>query len=150
MMGIAVHPSATIRYAIAYVAAIALILPPPAHCLCCGTLVTNVASCPMASLGVQTERPCCQKHTAHHSLASTNSDGCARLQSSTCNCSIRTTDRSAVSDEQRHTDAPQSVAIFTSASRFATTSNAAYSAVTASANLPPPVPHRVLHCSWII
>jgi hypothetical protein len=150
MMGVAVHPSVTVRYALAYCAAIALILPPPAHCLCCDTLVTSSSSCPVATLGTQAPRPCCQQHAAHRSLASTNSNGCARLQSRTCNCSVRATDRSAVTDEPRHSDAHPSIAINTSAPLYAITfSNIAW-AVTASANLPPPVPHRVLHCSWII
>jgi hypothetical protein len=150
MMGVAVHPSATVRYSLAYLAAIALILPPPAHCLCCGTLVTSAPSCPMATLAAQSPRPCCQQHAAHQSLASTTSDGRARLQSGTCNCSLRPADRTAITNDQQASNAPQPVALTSSAPLAAAASSSIDWAVTASANLPPPVPHRVLHCSWII
>jgi hypothetical protein len=83
-------------------------------------------------------------------VASNATDGCARLQSRTCNCNLRPADRTAIGNEQRISESPQPIALTSSAPLFAVASSSIYIAVTASANLPPPVPHRVLHCSWII
>jgi len=148
MLGAGVHPACSIRSVVALLVASALILPPPAHCASCDSGAVNCSQCELAAANHQhPARPCCQRHAAAH--PATAKDNCIGWQSRTCNCNIRPLDRPVVSSEQvsisnhfaiSHAPAPQ---LAEGPSDFE-------SAAWGIANLPPPVPHRVLHCSWII
>ena len=150
MLGASVHPMSSIRGAVALFLASALILPLPAHCASCDAGAVNCSQCELAAANNQhSVLPCCERHAAADAHSVRGNDNCVGWQSRTCNCNIRPIDRSVVSIEQvsiadhfaiSHAPAPL----------LAEAPSSFEIAARGFANLPPPVPHRVLHCSWII
>jgi hypothetical protein len=149
MLGVSVHPTFSVRGAGALFLASALILPPPGQCASCDAGGGNCSQGELATANQHAVRPCCQRHAAAHSRSAIAKDNCATWQSRSCNCNIRPIDRSVVSFEQ--VSIANHFAISHSPAPLLTAVTANFETAAASfANLPPPVPHRILHCSWII
>jgi hypothetical protein len=72
------------------------------------------------------------------------------VQSQTCGCNVRPVDRTNVSTEQQGSVQDHLAALPSVQPFFVDAASGIDFAAAAFANLPPPVPHRILHCSWII
>jgi hypothetical protein len=141
-----------LRGAIVIVGSMALILQPPAQCWSCSLGLPNrvQSSAHQQQPGQPTLHGCCQ-NSATARPASVAAGNCeAHIKSNTCGCKFQASQRTYVAAE-RLIVPPDSMAILPSAQPFvaADTRNAEWLAGSSS-DLPPPVPHRILHCSWII
>jgi len=144
--------SPTIRSTVIIAAGVALILPLPARCMSCSVGEINCAHCQSthANPSPTAHRSCCEQHAiASHQSASTGRCS-SQLQSKTCGCKLQAPDRTYVAAD-RQIIAPDLVALLPPTQPLL---SADASQVTrydeTLGNLPPPVPHRILHCSWII
>jgi hypothetical protein len=152
MLGGALHPPISTRRVLLFAIAVALVLPPPARCARCTGGAANCSHCAAATTEpapAPAAHACCHDRitqpTATDSLA-----GCHQDEVGKCNCNLRPIDRTGLSVE-RQSIAPELVATLPSVPPIlATIANATESDLVSNADLPPPLPHRVLHCSWII
>jgi hypothetical protein len=173
MLRAIVHPSPTIRSALIIAAAVALILPLPARCLSCSSgdadcttavrgspdpappPTAGLQPCiryraPHSSISPPARRSCCEHRNFANRTAAQAAACQSHIQSKTCGCKLQVPDRTYVAAE-RQTVPADLVAIFPALQPiFAADSGHADWVTAAYGNLPPPVPHRILHCSWII
>jgi hypothetical protein len=148
MLGAALRPSLSIRYSLIIAAAIAFILPPQGRCANCTLGTPDCSSC-VADSKAPSVRSCCAHPAESHT--STNPElGCSQMQSRTCNCNVRPAERTAASLESKVTLHDSLTAIAAPSLVIAPLISGAEWTSIASADLPPPIPHRVLHCSWTI
>jgi len=151
MLGGALHPSLSTRCALLFAVAVALVLPAPARCASCANGTDNCAQCEATAnaASASSVRPCCQNHAAPEHAAPV-ATSCQQVHVGKCNCNLRPVDRTAVSVE-RLSVTPEIVATLPAVQPvLAISANASGLVVFAIADLPPPLPHRVLHCAWII
>jgi len=152
MVGHVVRPTLSIRCAIILAAAVALALPIPARCASCAAGASECAHCRAASKTATPSgtRPCCQRHTATHGAVAAEATNCVHVQSRTCGCNIQPVDRTYASADQRVSVSDHLAALPSVQPLLFNATRGRNSAATAFTDLPPPVPHRILHCSWII
>ena len=150
MVGALIRPTFPIRCA-AFLTALALILPLPARCLGCVADSSNCSHCATQASAAKASpaKSCCARNSsASQHLATNNS--CDRVQARTCGCSIQPVDRTLVASEQ-HSTLPELLAALPSVELVISDSTQSQlQSAPAFASLPPPVPHRILHCSWVI
>jgi len=141
-----------LRGAIVIVGAMALILQPPAQCWSCSL---GLPQCVQFSAHQQqpvqpTLHSCCQNSAAARpaSVAAGNCE--AHIKSNICGCKFQASQRTYVAAE-RLIVPPNSMAILVSPTPLvaADVRNSELLAASPS-SLPPPISHRILHCSWII
>jgi len=152
MLAAIVRLSPTARSAVIIAAAVALILPLPARCLSCSHGDADCTRCQAAhSDSTQpTHRSCCEHRADAHRIATSPATCQNHVQSRTCGCKMQVPDRAYVAAE-RQTVPVDLVAILPAAQPLLAADPGHTDWVTAAyGNLPPPVPHRILHCSWII
>jgi hypothetical protein len=136
--------------------ALALLLPLPARCASCATAQDGCPRCIAATAEAEAAagpaRSCCERRNSTESPPDSNSDSTTLAQSHhTCGCSLQPVQRNVPPTEKAsiglelNAGLVQAVALPTTAPL----ATGAASACEASA-LPPPIPHRILHCSWII
>jgi hypothetical protein len=141
------------RTPVGLVAAFALLLPLPARCASCAASHDQCPRCSAAKAGDQgsptdSVRSCCQ----HRSETPATDNGVSGEQSHPlCGCGFE----SAPRNTQPTAKASITADVMAAAPALATIPsnlNAAGASATATsiASLPPPIPHRILHCSWII
>jgi len=150
MIGLALNPSIPARFAVVLSAAMALLLPAPARCDGCGTGKTNCPHCvaAVATAPIAPARPCCQNHTANHRGIA--NPACEQVRTAPCSCCIRPADRAWAPAETQISTQEILAALPAGQPLQLSVTSASIAAVAALADLPPPVPHRILHCSWII
>jgi hypothetical protein len=151
MVGLVVRPSIPVRFAVILTAAMAMLLPSPARCNGCGTGKNECPHCVAAKLNAVSTpaRPCCQRQTATNCDVSLASSTCIGMHTAPCDCSVHPADRAWV--VERQISVPDILATLPIAQPLQQgAGNHSILAVAAFDDLPPPVPHRVLHCSWII
>jgi hypothetical protein len=152
MLGTPLRPSIAVRRAVILAAAVALMAPLPAHCASCSAGATDCSHCqaaqPTATRPVH--RSCCDRHAvaSHKSISIANCS--SQVQSKTCGCKLQTPDRTYVAADPQII-ASDLIATLPTAPPLATIDAGQINPIaTAHDNLPPPVPHRILHCTWII
>jgi hypothetical protein len=147
-----VRPSPTIRSAVIIAASVALILPLPARCLSCSHGDANCTRCQTAhSDNAQPAHRSCCEHRAEVKRIAAQAAACqSHIQSKTCACKMQVPDRTYVTAERQSVPSDLA-AILPAAQPLLAADPGRTDWVTAPyGNLPPPVPHRILHCSWII
>jgi hypothetical protein len=152
MLGTLQRPSIAIRRAVILAAAVALIVPFPAQCASCSTGAPNSSRCQAAqSIGIPpAHRSCCNRDAIASRQATSIADCSNHVQSKTCGCNLQTPDRTYVAAD-RQTIASDLIATLPSVQPLLTIDAGQFNPIAAAHdNLPPPVPHRILHCSWII
>jgi hypothetical protein len=150
MAGVFTRSTFSIRCLVALTAA-TFALPLPARCAGCsgGHQDPSHCSAPSESKSSSSAHSCCARHAAPPKSVAT-SDNCDRIQSQTCGCNVRPVDRATVAGEHQ-TTLPQLLAVLPARDIVLSDSTQfQIQAAPAFASLPPPVPHRILHCSWII
>jgi hypothetical protein len=150
MAGVFIRSTFSIRCIVALTAA-TFALPLPARCAGCSGVSQDPTHCsaPSESESASNAQSCCARHAAPRTIAAT-SDNCDRIQSQSCGCNVRPVDRTIVAGEQQ-TTLPQLLAVLPAGDDVLSASTQfQIQAAPAFASLPPPVPHRILHCSWII
>jgi hypothetical protein len=152
MVGFVVRPSFAVRTAVILTAAIAMLLPSPARCDGCATGKSDCPHCIAAQANTPTSpvRPCCQRHAATTHTTAVAVNHCTQLRSVPCSCCARPADRAWVPSERQISTQEILFALPASQPLELDIARENFVAVAAIADLPPPVPHRVLHCSWII
>jgi hypothetical protein len=152
MLSAIVRTSPTIRSAVIIAASVALILPLPVRCLSCSLGEVDCTRCQVAhaAAGHAAHRSCCE-HPASADRTTAQGAGCqTHVQSRTCGCNLQVPDRTYVAAERQIVPA-DIVAVLPSPQPFLATDPGHTDWVASSyGSLPPPVPHRILHCSWII
>jgi len=152
MLSAIVRSSSTIRSAVIIAAAVALILPLPARCLSCslGNADCTHSRSAHSTNSQPNHRSCCEHRSAASRAFAQSADCQSHVQSRACNCKLQVPDRTYVTPE-RQTAPADFVAILPAAQPMLAARASHTDWVTASSgNLPPPIPHRILHCSWII
>jgi hypothetical protein len=133
-------------------ASVALILPLPPNCLSCSLGDADCTRCHAAhsTIAQSAHRSCCEHRPGANRVVASNGNCQSHVQSKTCGCKLQVPDRTYVASE-RQTVPADLVAILPSAQPLlaADPGHADWGTAT-DGNLPPPVPHRILHCSWII
>jgi hypothetical protein len=152
MVGLVVRPSIPVRFAVILTAAMAMLLPSSARCDGCGTSESECPNCVAARLNAATTpaRPCCQRQTAADPATSLALSKCVAVHTAPCDCSVRPADRAWVPVERQLSIQDILETLPIAQPLHLDAGNHSILAVAALADLPPPVPHRVLHCSWII
>jgi hypothetical protein len=151
MVGLVVRPSIPVRFAVILTAVMAMLLPSSARCDGCGTGKSECPHCVAAKSNTATTpaRPCCQRRTAANPATSLASSKCVAVHTAPCDCSVRPADRAWV--VERQISVPDILATLPIPQPlYLDAGTRSLLAVAAFGDLPPPVPHRVLHCSWII
>jgi hypothetical protein len=151
MLSATVRTSPTIRSAVIIGAAVALMLPFPARCLSCSEGAVDCTRCQAnSSAGQPAHRSCCEHRAPAHRTDAKSIRCQTHVQSDSCGCKLPVPDRTYVAAE-RHTIPGDFVAILPySQPLLAADPGHADWAASSYGNLPPPVPHRILHCSWVI
>lgn len=152
MLRAVLRPSGKIRRTVILAAAVALIVPLPARCASCSAGATDCSQCQDAhpSTAAPVHRSCCERY-ALASRNTTPAANCpAHVRSKTCGCNLQTPDRTNVTAD-RQIVASDLVATLPHVQPFLTVDAGQINRnAVANENGPPPVPHRILHCSWII
>jgi hypothetical protein len=145
------RPSFLARCA-ALLTAVTLVLPLPARCANCTTASTDCPHCAAAKLEAQphsdSTRPCCVRNAADQKNIAT----CTyhQIEARACDCSVHPVERVIVSSEQKATLHELLTAFSSIAPVLSDSTDSLLHSIPAFASLPPPVPHRILHCSWVI
>jgi hypothetical protein len=170
MVRVALQPLAWFRSAVLLAVAVGLVLPAPARCASCAAGGGDCTMCLAKDAAkISAVRSCCQRQEKAEadvafgpvdrikSLSSPSpcplptGEGCG-VRAHTCGCRLSPVDRTNAPAERQLT-------VFTSHSLAAMpatlplvddAASSIFAAITAFGELPPPVPHRVLHCCWII
>ena len=152
MLSAIVRTSPTIRSAVIIAASVALLLPLPARCLSCSFGEADCTRCQAAhsTTSQPTHRGCCE-HPASANRTTAQDTSCQTpVQSQTCGCNLQGPDRTYVAAERQIVPVDL-VAILPSPQPLLAADPGHTDWIAGSyGNLPPPVPHRILHCSWII
>jgi hypothetical protein len=151
MLGVLLRPSTAIRRAVNIATAVALIVPLPARCGSCSAGTTDCSRCQAAqrSAAEPTHRRCCAGHTVPSRQATSIANCSSHVQSKTCACNFQVPDRTYVAADRQI--AADLIATLPNVQPLLTIDAGQINPITAANdNLPPPVPHRILHCSWII
>ena len=152
MLGALLRPFHAIRRAVILAAAVALILPLPAHCASCSPGASDCSRCQAARANatVPVHRACCERHAIPSPQATSIANCSSHVQSKTCGCNMQVPDRAYVAAD-RQIIAPDLIATLPSVQPLPTIDAGQINQIAAAnENAPPPVPHRILHCSWII
>jgi hypothetical protein len=145
-----------IRFTAILVAAITL-LPVPGRCASCSIGTEQCSRCTAnrhepPSPTKSEPAACCERHASESARTTAADDACndAGVRH-VCGCSLRPAHRTTPSIDKT------SVAPELNAGLVLATISPIYLSATSSpavaldlAALPPPIPHRILHCSWII
>jgi hypothetical protein len=152
MVGLVLRPSIPARFAVILTAAMAMLLPSPARCDGCGTGKSDCPHCVAAKLNSATSpvRPCCQRQAVANHTTAIADTVCTKVRTVPCGCCVRPADRAWVPVELQVSAQDILLALPAGQPLQFDAGNPSTAAVAAIADLPPPVPHRVLHCSWII
>jgi hypothetical protein len=152
MLAAIVRPSPTIRSAVIIAASVALLLPLPVRCLSCSHGDADCARCHAAHSATTqpAHRSCCQHRAGANRIAAPPAACPSHAQSRTCGCKLELPDRTYVTSEGQTVPADLVAILPAVQPLFATDPSHADSATASCGDLPPPVPHRILHCSWII
>jgi hypothetical protein len=150
----ATHPPIAVRSVVALATSFALLLPLPARCAPCSAgndHCPHVAESLRDSDSNEKAHICCQRHTTINSTpTATAAPHSVHQNLHTCGCVVRPAPRTTPLVE-KFTASPELVAGLPSAA-YAPSSLTAATAPTGVTSLPtpPPIPHRILHCSLII
>jgi hypothetical protein len=152
MVGLIVRPSIPVRFAVILTAVMAMLLPSSARCDGCGTGKSECPHCVAAKSNTATTpaRPCCQRQTATNCDTSLATSKCVAVHTVPCECTVRPADRAWVPVERQFSIQDTLATLPIAQPLHLDAVNHGILAVAAFDALPPPVPHRVLHCSWII
>jgi hypothetical protein len=151
MLG-ALRPLHAIRHTVVIAAAVALMMPLPAHCASCAAGATDCSQCQEAhpSAAAPIHRSCCERHAIASRNATPAANCPTHVQSKTCGCNMQAPDRTYVAADQQLI-APELIATLPNVQPLPTIDAGQITRITAaSEHAPLPVPHRILHCSWII
>ena len=152
MLSALLQPSSAIRRAVILTAAAALIVPLPASCASCSAGATDCSRCQaaQATATAPIHHSCCKRHAVASRHATSIANCSSNVQSKTCACNFQVPDRTYVATD-RQTIAPDLVATLPAPQPLLTIDAGQINLIAAAHdNLPPPVPHRILHCSWVI
>lgn len=154
MAGFSVPLTAVARSAVSLATALAMLLPLPVRCAACAA---NVGDCPQCATAKaenstgSTKAACCQKQ------AESQDEGLAgdvvRPASHhlpRCGCHARPVPRTVPPGERLVPVQDLVAALPIAADLTFHIPSHAVAGVSALGELPPPVPHRILHCSWLI
>lgn len=152
MLGTNLRPSHATRCAVILTAAVALILPLPARCASCSVGASDCSHCQTAqsSATLPAHRSCCERHADPDRNATLSANCSCHVQSKTCGCNLQAPDR-AVIGADRQIIASDLIATLPNVQPLPTIDAGQINRIAAAnESVPPPVPHRILHCSWII
>jgi hypothetical protein len=154
MRNLAFRPARIARWVLALAAGIAMLMPLPARCLACVAAAGTCPHCVAANPATETPpapKACCQHRTTQAASPIADVDApTVKHAAHACGCILRTAPRTVPTVEKLILSANQ-VAVHGAAACVANPSiNSAAASVRAPGDLPPSVPHRILHCSWII
>jgi hypothetical protein len=154
MASLVLRPAAAARSLIGLVTALAVMLPLPARCASCST-GGECPRCAAAKPDKESSRHvpgfCCQRRAAADDRLLTDvAVGVLQDDPSTCGCGVRPTHRTAPPAKEL-TLSPELIYAFAPTAFLPANPSAnALAAAITLADLPPPIPHRILHCSWVI
>jgi hypothetical protein len=140
------------RSMVAFATALAMLLPLPARCAACSTSAGNCPRCAATIAEHKTrsaERPCC-KHSTATSDQFSHSDSARSLShhSPRCGCGVSPLHRTVPPKDQLPAGHDFDAAPYR---LFETSLEPRFATIAATRpDLPPPLPHRILHCSWLI
>jgi hypothetical protein len=151
------------RSAVAFATAIALLLPLPSRCASCSIGQDRCPRCANVAESLRSQirrgedsdenrgsRTCCQRHAPNISSATGAVISSIDRSHHTCGCNLRPAPRSS-SSIQKFTASPEIVAgLAHVADATFSFNDGAKSTIDFQVAVPPPIPHRILHCSWII
>jgi hypothetical protein len=152
MFGAFLRPSPLIRHTVILAAAVALMMPLPARCASCSAGATDCSQCQDAhpSAAAPVPRSCCERHAIPSCNATPAANCPTHVQSKTCGCNLQVPDRTYVAAD-RQVIASDLVATLPNVQPLPTIDAGQVNRIAAANDdVPPPVPHRILHCSWII
>ena len=143
------------RLVVILVTAFAMLLPLPARCALCSTGADMCSRCVAAdtdkAASRSATRDCCQRPaTPEERCVSDSATQTVQHSSTGCGCGASPDDRTFPTEQQLAPTQDQLAAIPTAATSFADNSAQIDAAAFTSAGLPPLIPHRILHCSWLI
>jgi hypothetical protein len=153
MASFALAPQLFARIVIIVATAMAMLLPLSARCAACSTSAGDCPRCIAANTQHQTsavERACCKHRTARSDKAfDGDSAGAVSNHSPHCGCGVRPLHRTVPTKDQLLIAQDFAAA---EACLFETSHLEPRIAAVAASNgdLPPPLPHRILYCCWLI
>jgi hypothetical protein len=148
MTDVITQPTCSVRWALAFSAGLAMLLPMPARCAERGVSSKDCSSCATAHHGTHLSehatRACCGRQNAV--------DPQVRAYTShSCGCIVQRLPATVPSAKKLSFSVEQLSAFPVVGDVVADrSSTSAAASIPALASLPPYVPHRILHCSWII
>lgn len=140
-----------IRRTAVLVAALAVILPLPSRCAACITGHEDCARC-AADHTTASHAPasCCQAHTAKPPSTSGVNSLALSHAGHTCGCGVQSLPTTTPPQKLLAVAAPELAALVPPAAIDLVTLSPLPSHAGEAASLAVPIPHRILHCSWII
>jgi hypothetical protein len=153
MVGIIIRPSFWFRRAVILAAAAALVLPLPARCASCAAGASDCSHCRVANSDAMTAaaaRQCCQRHAVVRGTVDFEAIDCDRIQTRTCGCWFSPVERTNAPADRQLIVPDVFAAVPATLPRLDDAANGEFPSIAEFGDLPPPVPHRALHCSWII
>lgn len=140
------------RPAIVLATALAVLPPLPALCAACST-EASCSNCASANDSTATNRhsarPCCQDYVS--TLVAGSDLACfVQHASSHCSCGPPPAQRTLPQREELAPTHDLVGSLSCTNAHYAATDAHNIAAALAPADRPPPIPHRILHCSWLI
>jgi hypothetical protein len=152
MLGALLRPSHAIRRTVILAAAVALMMPLPAHCASCSPGATDCLHCQaaQASTTAPVHRDCCERHAIASRQATSIANCSSHVQSKTCGCNLQVPDRTYIAADRQIIVSDLTATLPSVQPLLTIDAGQIIQIAAANENVPPPVPHRILHCSWII
>jgi hypothetical protein len=152
MQNLVFRPARVARLGLVLAAGLALLMPLPVRCVGCVAAAETCPHCVAAEpVNVTPAAPdaCCQRPSAY-SPATSEAASTVKHGTPACGCVLKSAPRTVPTVEKLVSSADL-VALHATVVAFATpTIHSAADSVSTLDILPPSVPHRILHCSWII
>jgi hypothetical protein len=139
------------RAAIIAATAVAMLLPLPARCAACSTSAGNCPRCDTANTDrqpVPDPSACCKHRSADRQTPAADAAHHVSQHSPQCGCGVHPPQRTKPSTE-RVLDGQDLTASPTEFASSSVEPRLVANFINGSI-LPPPIPHRILHCSWLI
>jgi hypothetical protein len=144
------------RLAVIFALGVALLLPTPGKCASCLFALGSCPHCAASKALEPTEqaptKSCCHQQTACESSPPAAASATSVVTSGhrVCGCSVQSAPRAVPTVVKLVSPADDVAATFPTAVVTDQIIHQSAASVLSLGELPPSVPHRILHCSWII
>jgi hypothetical protein len=137
--------------ALTFAVAIGIVTPAPGLCASCTLASSSLAHRHSDQKPEPADKACCTQAASNRAVATPHAPvQCKSIDSQSCKCNLHQADPATTASEPVASTVNLFAALSPTHSAAILPPSLAPPAIATPGNPPPPIPHRILHCSWII